>query len=274
MVKSPLNYTGGKFKILPQLLPLFPDNINCFVDLFGGGYNVGINVKAEHYIYNDIVYPVYQLLKHLSETKVNDNLKQIEYYIEKFNLSNENCKENYCKFRSFYNNSERPPMMFFTLICFCFSNIIRFNKKGEFNTPYGKRGFNPNQKKNFIEFSQALSKQNIDFYGLDYCDCLSKIELTNQDLVYFDPPYLNSVANYNSSWNEQEEKRLLDCLKELDNNNIKWALSNNLNYKNELRDNFIKNYNINYLSSNYNNCSYQKKNREQDKNKEILVTNY
>lgn len=37
LIKSPLNYTGGKFKLLPQILPLFPNEINTFVDLFGGG---------------------------------------------------------------------------------------------------------------------------------------------------------------------------------------------------------------------------------------------
>lgn len=36
-IKSPLNYTGGKFKLLPQILPLMPDDIENFVDLFCGG---------------------------------------------------------------------------------------------------------------------------------------------------------------------------------------------------------------------------------------------
>ena len=38
-IKSPLNYTGGKYKLLPQILPLFPNEIDTFIDLFGGGYN-------------------------------------------------------------------------------------------------------------------------------------------------------------------------------------------------------------------------------------------
>lgn len=36
-LKNPFNYTGAKYKLLPQLLPLFPDRIDNFVDLFGGG---------------------------------------------------------------------------------------------------------------------------------------------------------------------------------------------------------------------------------------------
>ena len=45
-IKSPLNYTGGKYKLLNSLFDIFPNNINTFVDLFAGGFNVGINVNA------------------------------------------------------------------------------------------------------------------------------------------------------------------------------------------------------------------------------------
>ena len=53
MIQSPLNYTGGKYKLLPQLLPLFPKDTDVFVDLFCGGCNVGINVAARRVVYND-----------------------------------------------------------------------------------------------------------------------------------------------------------------------------------------------------------------------------
>ena len=39
LVKSPLNYTGGKFKLLPQILPLISNKIDTFIDLFCGGGN-------------------------------------------------------------------------------------------------------------------------------------------------------------------------------------------------------------------------------------------
>ena len=54
MIQSPLNYTGGKYKLLPQILPLFPKDIDVFVDLFCGGCNVGINVDCNRVIYNDL----------------------------------------------------------------------------------------------------------------------------------------------------------------------------------------------------------------------------
>ena len=53
MIKSPLNYIGGKAKILDQILPLFPKEIDNFIDLFAGGCNVGINVRANKVYFND-----------------------------------------------------------------------------------------------------------------------------------------------------------------------------------------------------------------------------
>lgn len=39
MYKNPFNYTGAKYKLLPQILPLFPKQIETFIDLFGGVEN-------------------------------------------------------------------------------------------------------------------------------------------------------------------------------------------------------------------------------------------
>ena len=52
-IKSPMNYTGGKYKLLNQILPLFPKDINTFVDLFTGGCSVAVNVNANKIIAND-----------------------------------------------------------------------------------------------------------------------------------------------------------------------------------------------------------------------------
>lgn len=49
-IKSPLIYNGGKYKLLPQIMPNFPSECNTFVDLFTGGLNVGINVNAKNNI--------------------------------------------------------------------------------------------------------------------------------------------------------------------------------------------------------------------------------
>ena len=64
-IKSPMNYIGGKYKLLPQLLSLFPKKINMFYDVFGGGASVSLNVNSEHVLYNDIVTNVYDMFLEL-----------------------------------------------------------------------------------------------------------------------------------------------------------------------------------------------------------------
>ena len=86
-IASPLNYTGGKYKLLPQLFPLFPDNVNTFVDIFCGGCNVGINVNAQHIICNDNNTKLIGLFNHLKNTNYQLFLNQVNQIINTFNLS-------------------------------------------------------------------------------------------------------------------------------------------------------------------------------------------
>ena len=164
-IKSPLNYVGGKYKLLSQILPLFPSNINTFVDLFGGGGNVIVNVKAEHCIYNDILKQVPELLNYLQRNSVEKSVEQIQDLINTYNLSKTN-QEGYLKLRNDYN-ANPTPIKFYTLICYAFNNQIRFNSKGEYNMPFGKNrsSFNPTLLDSWKD------KYNIHYLGGDYSNC-------------------------------------------------------------------------------------------------------
>ena len=89
-IKSPLNYTGGKFKLLPQILPLFPDNIGKFIDLFAGGCNVGVNVNAKKIVCNDHISYLIELFNTLKNNSFEEILSYIEDSIDKFSLSQTN----------------------------------------------------------------------------------------------------------------------------------------------------------------------------------------
>ena len=273
-IKSPLNYVGGKYKLIDEIIPLLPKNINTFVDLFGGGFNVGINVNATNIIYNDFQKQVVELLRYLQHNKIEDILNKIDGYIEKYNLTNDD-KEGYLALRSDYNTNIKDPIKFYTLLCYAFNHQIRFNKNGEYNMPFGKdkSSFNPTLRKRFIDFHAAIQNKNISFLNISFKNfCFD--ELSKNDLVYCDPPYFNSVAIYNEngSWTEEDEKDLLNMLTVLDYNGIKFALSNNLKYNNPILDKWKDGYNIHYLNSNYSNCNYQKIDRSKDI--EVLITNY
>ena len=85
LIKSPLNYTGGKYKLLPQLLPIIllppphKNEINTFVDLFTGGGNVVANVNAKKRIANDINGSVIDIFKTF-QTRANLTIDNQESY--------------------------------------------------------------------------------------------------------------------------------------------------------------------------------------------------
>ena len=168
--------------------------------------------------------------------------------------------------------------MLYVLIVYSFNNQIRFNSDGEFNLPVGKRDFNIKMQNKLKSFLTALETRNISFTNTDFSE-ISPNELTEQDFVYADPPYLITCATYNEkSWNEAEEKRLLAYLDDLTAHKIRFALSNVLltdNKTNAILQDWLtahKEYVCHHLDFSYSNSNYHKKNIAQTD--EVLITNY
>lgn len=273
-IKSPLNYVGGKFKLLKEILPIFPDKINTFVDLFGGGFNVGINVNAEHIVYNDLEKHVVELLDYLSNNTTEKLLSEIDALIEKYNLSKENA-EGFNQLREYYNEVDNSPIVFYTMICYAFNYQIRFNQNGKYNMPFGKArsSFNPSLRQKFIDFVEVLHSKDCCFMNVSF-DEFDFEDFDSGDFVYCDPPYFNSVAAYNEQggWTEEHEQKLLRLLDKLNDKGVKFALSNNLKYDNPFLDEWKNKYKVHYLNGDYSNCNYHKIDRSKDV--EVLITNY
>jgi len=283
-IKSPLNYVGGKFKLLEQILQQFPSKIDNFVDLFAGGCNVGINITANKIYFNDNLLYLIDLYKTFQNESFEFIINFIEKRIREYNLSLTN-EDGYNKLRIVYNN-EKNPLDLFTLICYSFNHQIRFNNNHQFNTSFGKdrSSFNDSIKNNLEKFIYKLQNSNVEFC----CQSFELFDTTNfgeNDLFYCDPPYLITVGSYNDGkrgfkgWTEREEIDLLIFLDKLDEDGVKFALSNVLHHKgltNDLLNDWLNNndYKINILDKNYSNASYHLKNRDNNSTVEILVTNY
>lgn len=279
-----MNYIGGKYKILPQILPLFPKNIRTFVDLFCGGCNVGINVPAKKTIFNDnltYLIDLYKTFKILSENEI---INHIENRIKQFNLSLTN-KEGYLEFRSFYNQ-EKNPLDLFVLVAYSFNHQIRFNNSHEFNNPFGKERscFNEHMKNNLLTFLKELNSKNSEFSAKNF-DEFDFSGLSCNDFVYCDPPYLITTGTYNdgrrgfTGWSENQERKLLQILDNLNSNLVSFALSNVLEHKgkeNLILKNWIEenNYFVSYLLKDYSNSNYHTIDRNKNSTIEVLITNY
>lgn len=302
LIQSPLNYTGGKFKLLPQILPLLPKNIDIFVDLFCGGANVGINVPSKSTILNDAndnLTLLFSMFKNLG----NDFLSLLDEIIDKYGLSQSskygydyyNCNSNtglapynknkFLKLREDFNKSKDIGYyhyaMLYTLILYSFNNQIRFNSNGQFNLPVGKRDYNEKMRLKLQKFIDRLKEKEYKFSNLDFRE-FDISQLNSESFVYADPPYLITCATYNEQggWGEQDENDLLKFLDNLHNNNIKFALSNVLRSKgkeNSILINWVNKNSTKYrvinLNYDYNNSNYQTKNKD-SVTEEVLIINY
>lgn len=287
-IKSPLNYVGGKYKLLSQILPLFPKDMDVFVDLFCGGCNVGINCESERYIFNDLLTPIIKMYGEFVKLGIEATVKHIKSRIEEFGLSLTNV-EGYNRLRDLYNSSSQTNQLdLFVLVAYSFNHQIRFNKKGGFNMPFGKdrSHFNPTMEKNLNGFinrlcsiSDRLEFTNKNFVDIDF----ETLNLTENSFIYVDPPYLISTATYNEKdgWSVEYEKLLLEYLDKCNSNRIKFGLSNVIEHKgkeNTILKEWVEksNYTIHYLDMDYSNSNYQRHSSETSKSKsvEVFITNY
>lgn len=279
-IKSPINHVGGKYKLISQIEPLFPQKVNTFIDVFGGSGTVLINTKAEHYIYNDINYYVANIFKGIISQSAEDTISQVEDIIKEYDLSKTN-KSGFEKLRDDYNNGRNDWVTLYTLMCHSFNWQMRFNNHHQYNSSWGKdrSSFTNRQKDGLIAMKNKISTDitvmSKSFEDIDFSD------FDENDLVYLDPPYYNSVGSYNDGkrgfegWTKEHEIKLLDLMIRLHKQGTRFALSNNLKYDNPyLREWLDSNdfYTIHYLKGDYVNCNYHKIDRSKDV--EVLITNY
>ena len=303
MIQSPLNYTGGKYKLLPQILPLFPKNIEHFFDIFCGGCNVGINVECREVTFADnnerLIY-LYQTFQNLEKDEIfNWIYKIISDYglslVSRDGYKFYNCESSeglgaynrkpFNKLREDFNKSTVFDyyyyVMMYVMIVYAFNNQIRFNDAGNFNLPVGKRDFNEKMQAKLLAFIEKIQSGNYKFVCQDFRN-FDVGKTSKKDFVYADPPYLITCATYNEkgSWNISDEIDLLKFLDKLQNNGIKFALSNVLRSKGkenkillEWLDKNSKIYRVVHLKYSYANSNYHKTDRNAESD-EVLIMNY
>jgi adenine-specific DNA-methyltransferase len=229
--ESPLNYIGSKAKLIPAIKQQLPKNIGLFVDAFGGGFNVGINVNAKKIIYNDINHFVKDLVQSFKTYDTYDYLLYTNNIIKKYGLE-KSKSESYLKARKHYNSlplGKRDPRFLFAIILYGYNQQIRFNGGYSFNNPVGMRWFNNKVLEKMISFSRVIKEKDVSFECKDYTEL--KYETKKDTFVYLDPPYMLTNGTYNDGkrgfkdWDEGTEKTLFELLDSLDENHVRFMLS-------------------------------------------------
>ena len=290
MIVNPISYPGNKNKLLKELIPLFPNEINTFVDVFCGSGVVGVNSNATDVLCNDNNPYTIAVLQYFYENTFEQIINRIESIIEQYQLTYSRIKPKgfYIEYKheglSLYNkegynrlkedyNRDKDISKLVVLLIYGFNHYLRFNGAGLFNVPVGKVDLSQSIYNNLQSFVTEIKQKQLHFSTLDFRS--PQLYTNPQAFYYFDPPYLITTAPYNMQWSVAEETALLHILDQLNADGKHFALSNvflSNGKENVLLKQWAEQYNVHYLKRQYRNANYQKINITDTI--EVLITNY
>lgn len=259
-LSNPLNYSGSKHRYLKDLfevLPLDKEHLEV-CDMFYGGGDLSSHLPktwlTDAYEVNK---PLLDIHKQINSGML--TLEKVEGILQRAGLDKHNSK-NFEKLKAVYNWDKDDALLLYTLVCHSNTNRLRFNRKGEFNVQFGKRTFNNNMKKKFLDYQRRLNERDFAFSGRSSLHC----DLTKYNLLLVDPPYLNSVAVYNErgGWKIDDEVLLHKKVKEASEEGVKFVyfgqfISNGT--ENPYLKEFSKDFNVKVLKDTTEHCSSNRK---------------
>ncbi len=244
--ESPLNYIGNKTRVVSEIKKSLPADIDNFIDAFGGGFNVGINISSESIIYNEYNHFVKELIESFWRYDTFSYISYMKKTIQRFGLE-PGDKNSYLNVRNYYNSfpkEQRDPRLLLVVILYSFQQQIRFNGNHDFNNPVGMRWFNDRILEKLISFSRCIKELNVRFCCSDYSDMFQFVD-DGHTFIYLDPPYMLTNGSYNDGkrgfkgWDASQEIALFDFLDRLNGEGSRFMLSYVLEHKGKINQNLL-----------------------------------
>lgn len=218
-MKPIIKYPGGKRQEIPYILPRIPSYAGRYVEPFFGGGAVFFALEPQNAIIGDTnerlmsfyrqVRDSYNSLKsEIDELSFIYNSNESEYRAA-VAASPQKCAKNaneelYYAIRRMFNEGDEimysDAAMFYFLNKTAFSGLVRTNRQGEFNAPFGRY-----KKLDADALSEAHSRllQKTTVLCGDYSDTLRQCRA--DDFVFLDPPYDSVFTNYGNGKNFEED---------------------------------------------------------------------
>lgn len=280
MIETPFNYTGSKFKLLNQILPLLDYSKPKFVDLFAGGGSIYTNVvdKYQKVLVNDIISDLIGIHQNLVlGDDIIEDTKKI--------CPGKNNPLGFAELRNSYNESPTSSKLW-ALMLSSTNNMIRFNQKFKYNQTYGDRGWNSNTDKKVETFINHIRKykDRLTFISKPFYDVNYE---SGKIMYYIDPPYGRvkeedgkigkkqiSEAGYNCFWKEKDDIKLYEYILDIHKMNSSFMVSGVLNHDGKICWMLDKLVQDGFKCTNLN-FDYNKVSRKGDKETiEVIITNY
>lgn len=232
-MKPMIKYAGGKSREIEVIKRFIPEYSGRYIEPFLGGGVLYFYLEPEKSIINDVnskliefylgirnEFP--QIKKELTsiENQYVSNRMDFEKRKGKADIKVEDANEKlYYQMRNFFNNNSKPDFHPATIYFFinktAYSGMIRYNREGKYNVPYGRyKNFNTELVSK--SHSELLKRSEI------YCEDYKKIfDMSDEDdFIFLDPPYDCVFSNYGNKemvngFTEEMHKKLAKDFKKL-----------------------------------------------------------
>lgn len=262
-----IKWSGSKRSQSKAILEYMTMSIDTYYEPFVGGgsilYSVLSSNRCRKAIASDSCKPLIDLWKLL----LSDSSSLTEYYSSFWNRLKIEGQSVYYEARERFN-VDYNPLDFFCLNRTCFNGLIRFSKDGKFNVSFHltRKGIEPRKVEQIANDWLSVLGNKVTFLNMDYERCIEPA--TENDLIYFDPPYAHTKGMYGDIF---DHNRFFRVLENLNRRNIRWILSYDGNRYPDttIPDNLYKHH---YLLDS-GNSSFSRLKNKQVNVKESLYTN-
>jgi DNA adenine methylase len=194
-LKPPLKWAGGKRWLVPRLLPLWQRHAHRrLVEPLCGGLAVSLGLLPERALLNDInPHPVnfYRWLCQGLQIEIEMHNDAGLYYDHRARFNR--------LIREGQAESNEAAALFYYLNRTGYNGLCRFNRKGEFNVPFGKYK-RIHYATDFAAYQDVLRRW--EFTSVPF----EALPLEPDDLIYADPPYDVEFTKYTQEdfkWDDQ-----------------------------------------------------------------------
>jgi DNA adenine methylase len=214
----PIKCQGIKTKLAGEIKRLADSQeFDRWVEPFCGSCVVPLNVQPRRALLTDSNIHIIRLYQEIQSGSLTPALAKA-FLVEEGEKLRNGGEGHYYTVRERFN-ALPTSLDFLFLNRSCFNGVVRFNRLGKFNVPYGHKpdrfaqAYVTKITNQIRRISEAISSCDWTFAAADFRQTLASAQ--PGDLVYADPPYAGRHVDYFNSWSETDEMELGDLLKQL-----------------------------------------------------------
>ena len=214
----PLKCQGIKTKLVDEINRFAQSQtFDRWVEPFCGSCVVALNVQPKKALLADSNIHIIRLYQEIQDGHLTPALAK-SFLTEEGNKLRVDGEPYYYVVRERFN-AKPTSLDFLFLNRSCFNGVMRFNRYGRFNVPYGHKPERFAQAyvtkicNQIRRISEVISACDWTFAATDFRQTLASAQAG--DLVYADPPYAGRHVDYFNSWSESDETELGALLKNL-----------------------------------------------------------